>query len=265
MSMSDDNIHLLPLDDCTDSDNSSNESEDNNSIEVVSNIDEVENQIVDMTKYLAFSCDEELEINNNNTHSTTLDHTWLKYNFDVSDDDPLEYHPSNVFVTSSPSHLPLVTINTIGLDNNKMRKISKHKHRQWSVSEKLDALVTLKSNGSKHRTAVQDDCTTAQLRKWLKCEDELTDILKNKKGEGKVSSKEKSQYAQGVTVFFTPKRVINGSIMDHYVQIDDSLASRCSMPGYVFDPTSVDSLSLMNGDYDKADRIDIIAQEVSEQ
>ncbi len=37
------------------------------------------------------------------------------------------------------------------------------------------------------------------------------------KGKGRVSSSEKSQYAQGVTVLFTPKDVINGPLMNQYV------------------------------------------------
>jgi hypothetical protein len=39
------------------------------------------------------------------------------------------------------------------------------------------------------------------------------------KGKGQVSSKEKDQYASGVNVFFTPKDVINGLMMDRYVQL----------------------------------------------
>ena len=39
------------------------------------------------------------------------------------------------------------------------------------------------------------------------------------KGKGKISSNEKSQYAQGVTVFFSPKAVINGPMMNQYVQL----------------------------------------------
>lgn len=38
------------------------------------------------------------------------------------------------------------------------------------------------------------------------------------KGKGHVSSVEKSQYAQGVTVLFTPKGVINGILMNQYVK-----------------------------------------------
>ena len=43
MSSNNDNIHLLPLDNYNDSENSSSESDDNDSVEVVSNIEEEEN------------------------------------------------------------------------------------------------------------------------------------------------------------------------------------------------------------------------------
>jgi len=39
------------------------------------------------------------------------------------------------------------------------------------------------------------------------------------KGKGRISSIEKSQYAQGVAVFFTPKGVINGQLMNEYVKL----------------------------------------------
>ena len=39
------------------------------------------------------------------------------------------------------------------------------------------------------------------------------------KGKGQVSPKEKLQYAKGVSVFFTPKAVINKPTMDLYAQL----------------------------------------------
>ncbi len=50
-----------------------------------------------------------------------------------------------------------------------------------------------------------------------------------------------------------------------YIWTDDSPISLRSMPGYTFDPTSVDCLSLMDDDYDNEDRIDIVAEEASDQ
>jgi hypothetical protein len=74
MSMEDDEIHLLPLDGYNDFENSSNESEDNDSIEVVSNVDEEENNIVDMTKSLVFSSGDELQDNDGgDDHCSSFD------------------------------------------------------------------------------------------------------------------------------------------------------------------------------------------------
>ena len=39
------------------------------------------------------------------------------------------------------------------------------------------------------------------------------------KGKGQVSPQEKTQYAKGVTVFFTPKAVINKPTMDRYIHL----------------------------------------------
>lgn len=232
MSTSDDKIHLLPLDGCYDYENSSNESDD--SIEVVSNVDEEENHIIDMTKYLTFSdssADEtetngddnhclplhvindnrsllgdtnnhcspfdvvvnrrpSLAVNSNNccspedidNHCCTLDDACFKSNSDASDDEPSEYHPLNASATSSSSDPPLMTVDTIPSSSSRIEQTRKRKRRQWSLSEKLSAIATLKLNGSKHRTAFEHGCTTAQLRKWLKNEVEIIDISKEKKG-----------------------------------------------------------------------------------
>ncbi|CAF4358908.1 unnamed protein product, partial [Rotaria sordida] len=73
MSMNDGEVHLLPLIDNNDFDNSSSESEDDDSIEVVSNVDEEENKIIDITKYLTFSSDDESEIDDNTNDIILLD------------------------------------------------------------------------------------------------------------------------------------------------------------------------------------------------
>ncbi|CAF1213314.1 unnamed protein product [Rotaria sordida] len=199
MSMNDGEVHLLPLIDNNDFDNSSSESEDDDSIEVVSNVDEEENKIIDMTKYLTFSSDDESEIDDNanditlldnhiihcsnindRTRSSAPDGTCLDSGSDVSDDDVNEHHPSNECATNSTSYsLPVVT--DVSGSKNDTKKTSKRKRRQWSIVEKLNAINTFKSNGSKHRTAVEHGCTTAQLRKWLNCENELLNIVKSRK------------------------------------------------------------------------------------
>ncbi|CAM4847308.1 unnamed protein product [Rotaria magnacalcarata] len=199
-SKNDAEVHLLPLIDNNDFDNSSSESKDDNSIEVVSNVDEEENKIIDMTKYLTFSSEDESEIDDNdhdvilldnhvvqycNTNdriqSSAPDGTCLNSCSDVSDDDVNENHLSNKCTTNSTSYsLPVAT--GVNRFNNDTKKTSKRKRRQWSIFEKFYAINAFKSNGSKHRIGVEQCCTIAQLRKWLKCENKLVNIVKSKKG-----------------------------------------------------------------------------------
>ncbi|CAF4845389.1 unnamed protein product, partial [Rotaria sp. Silwood2] len=167
MSMNDAEVHRLSLIDNHDFDNSSSESEDDDSMEVVSNTDEEEKQIIDMTKYLTFSSNDESEIDDNandiilldnhvvqccNTNdriqSSASDGTCLDSGSDVSDDDVNENHLSNECTTNSTSYsLPVAT--DVNGFNNDMKKTSKR--RQWSIFEKLNAINTFKSNGSRKR------------------------------------------------------------------------------------------------------------------
>ncbi|CAF3064327.1 unnamed protein product [Rotaria sp. Silwood2] len=101
MSTNDDNIHLLPLDDYNDFENSSNESEDD-SIEVVSNVDVQENQIIDMTTYfeLNISSDGELEINGDDNYSSVLN---VDNNRSLFDDINNSYSTLDVVVNRCPT------------------------------------------------------------------------------------------------------------------------------------------------------------------
>ena len=78
-------------------------------------------------------------------------------------------------------HILLPVATDVSGSNNDVKNNSKRKRHQWSIVEKLNAISTFKSNGSKHRTAVEHGCTTAHLRQWLKCENELLNIVKSKK------------------------------------------------------------------------------------
>jgi len=89
----------------------------------------------------------------------------------------------NVPAPSSSFRSPSVVPDTGATTNNQIEGTPKRKRRQWSVGEKLDAIARFKSNQSKHRTAVESGCTTAQLRKWLNDEVKLTNIFKEKKGK----------------------------------------------------------------------------------
>ncbi|CAF4541737.1 unnamed protein product [Rotaria sp. Silwood2] len=122
-----------------------------------------------MTKYLTFSSNDESEIYDNandiilldnhvvqccNTNdriqSSASDDTCLDSGSDVSDDDVNENHLSNECTSNSTSYSLLVATDVNGF-NNDTKKTSKRKRRQWSIFEKLNAINTFKSNGSRKR------------------------------------------------------------------------------------------------------------------
>ena len=121
-----------------------------------------------MTKCLTFNSDDESEIDDNANHITLLDNhvircsnvndriqnpapdgTCLDSASDVSDDDVNEHHPPNECATNSTSYLLPVATDVSG-SNNDVKNNSKRKRHQWSIVEKLNAISTFKSNGSKH-------------------------------------------------------------------------------------------------------------------
>ena len=68
---------------------------------------------------------------------------------------------------------------TASTNNNNIQE--KHKRRQWSIKEKLDAVGLYEKNQSKCKTAYAKGCTPAQLRNWIKNKDDLLKMYKNKK------------------------------------------------------------------------------------
>ncbi|CAF1523469.1 unnamed protein product [Adineta ricciae] len=189
MSINDDEVHLFPLDgydafECS--------SDDDDSIEVVSNVDEEENNIIDMIKNMQFDSDDESQNNDNNddidglpndknnciftrdavvnirsSFSCTNDAAFdrgvinngtisLLDNDDLefsSDDEAFEYYPPNVSILSSSSHSSLIATND-SISSGGTAGNSKRKRRQWSIEEKLRAISAFKLNQSKKRRRV---------------------------------------------------------------------------------------------------------------
>lgn len=171
-----DDKHLFSLRGYAGFEDSSDEQENGDTIEVVSELDE-ENDIVDMTKNLVFSSEEELQGNDADDHYSSFgdennrgfaripvdvnlslfDNDCSASVVDASDDDSVEYSPLAVPVPSSSSHSSSITTNgDVPSDGDKVEKSVKRKRRQWSVEEKLDILTVFKLNKNKNRTAVQN-------------------------------------------------------------------------------------------------------------
>lgn len=207
--MNDDDIHLLPIDGYHAFKHSSDESDDDVLIEVVSNIDEQENDIVDMAQCLAFSSDDELQNdhivdhflrspndkNNLKSIRDANDHE-VEHNFvnnscslsgdnmeSSSDEETFEINPANVSLPFSSSQVSS-SKNTLVLSNSvEVKKDLKQKRRRWSIEEKLRIINIFESNKNKLKTATEFGCTTAQLRSWLSINQKLINLSKEKNGK----------------------------------------------------------------------------------
>jgi hypothetical protein len=109
----------------------------NDLIEVVSSVDEEENDIIDMTKNLVFNSDDDLQSNDGDDHHSSFgdknNRGFIRgavNNVSSFDDDSIEHYPLNASIPSS-SHSSLKTTNDIVSGGDKIEKRSKHKHRQW--------------------------------------------------------------------------------------------------------------------------------------
>jgi len=200
--------------------------DDQDSIEVVSNYDEKENDLIDMTKNLVFTSDDDSNIDSDsdfdgkpindhggeddrgaryggegdrgvryggesanirstfniivNHHAAPIDKEIHSSPKDTStrskSDEANASHPSIQSILSKAQH------NNIS-NGHKNVKDLKRKRRCWLVEEKLEILQELKLNQNKRGTASSNDCSPAQLRKWLANENKLVAILKSKNGE----------------------------------------------------------------------------------
>ena len=210
MSTDHNNTYSMSLVDYIDSD------DDQDSIEVVSNYDEEENDLIDMTKDLVFTSDDDSNIESDsdfdgkpiNDHGGEGDRG-VRYggegaNIRSTSNNIVNHHaaPIDKEIHSTPkdtstrskydeanaSHPSIQSISSKTQHNNistchKNLKDLKRKRRCWSVAEKLEVLQQLKSNQNKRGTASSNNCSPAQLRKWLENENKLVAILKSKNGK----------------------------------------------------------------------------------
>lgn len=180
--------------------------DDQDSIEVVSNYDEEENDLIDTTKDLVFTSDDDSNIESDSDvdGKPISDHGGEGANIRSTSNNIVNHHaaPIDKEIHSSPkdtstrskydeanaSHPSIQSISSKTQHNNistchKNLKDLKRKRRCWSVAEKLEVLQQLKSNQNKRGTASSNNCSPAQIRKWLKNENKLLAILKSKNGK----------------------------------------------------------------------------------
>ena len=174
MSIDYNNTYSMPLVDYIDSDN------DQDSIEVVSNYDEKDNDLIETTRNLMFTSDDDSDVDSD------LDFDGKPINTSGGEDANIRstntiidnHHAAPIDKeTHSSSKAQHSNISNV----RKNTKDLKRKRRCWSVEKKLEILQELKSNQNKRGTASSNDCSPAQLRKWLLNENKLVAILKLKK------------------------------------------------------------------------------------
>jgi len=150
------------------SDHSDNSSSDDSDIEITSNVDEAENELIRLSTYLQF--DSENDTDDDETFDWPAPPPPLIHSNSSTSDDEEQNNSLQVILPTSSS------------DNGILKQSIKRKRRQWSVKEKIYAIQLFEKNQSKHKTSNKTGCTRAQLRNWIMNKEELFRIYKHKKG-----------------------------------------------------------------------------------
>lgn len=158
--------HLLSLgsDEDSHSDND-NSSDDDSDVEITSNPDECENELIRLSTYLQL----ESEVDNDDNQTFEWpDPPFFVYPYSSNDDQS----------DDSEQILPPMSNNNVHTDEKSMKR----KRRQWTLKEKMNALVLFEKNDNKRETAMKVGCTTAQLRNWIKNKENLFQMFQQKRG-----------------------------------------------------------------------------------
>jgi len=150
------------------SDHSDNSSSDDSDIEITSNVDEAENELIRLSTYLQFDSE------NDTDDDETFD--W------PAPPPPLIYSNSSASDDEEQNNSHQVVLPTTSTNHDLSKQPIKSKRRQWSIKEKLNAIQLFEKNQSKHKTSRITGCTRAQLRNWLINKEDLFTIYKQKKG-----------------------------------------------------------------------------------
>jgi hypothetical protein len=143
-----------------------------------------------MSAYLRIGSSDESDDDNNDDPfaSTVVIGSTCSRSDSENEDHPIDSFggaSDSVTVSSSLSLPPILAVDDTTVSN--ASGTPKRKRRQWSVVEKLKVLNAYESSNSKHRTAVEQGCTTAQIRQWEKKRGELIVLATIKKGKNSSS------------------------------------------------------------------------------
>ncbi|CAF2057137.1 unnamed protein product, partial [Rotaria magnacalcarata] len=171
------------------------DSDDESCVEVTSDIDENENELVEWTKYLQLNSDSDAD--QPSTPSATL----VGYSSsEASSDNENSLESTDEQATASDKHninFKPISPSTVTKKRKrrqwtieeKLHPISpstvtkKRKRHQWTIEENLPAVACFEKNDNKHKTAQQVGCATKQLRMWIQNKNELLSLSSRKKGK----------------------------------------------------------------------------------
>lgn len=182
----DEHLQLLPglADDGQESDSSA----DSDQLVVVSDTEDGENLLLHLNKYLNIESADDTEGSADEDHAQNIEEKLI----DEEDDGQggVLNNPTASMITSSSAASSLISVaDDMPLPPPSSKATGdpgsdKRKRRQWSVKEKLAALMSLKKNlGNKQLTANQLSCTRYQLSQWVKRKAELEALSKSKNGK----------------------------------------------------------------------------------
>lgn len=173
----DDEEHLAPIrrmknqltDDDSDPDNES-------LVEIVSTIDEEEKELIKWTDYL--------QLNSSDDDDSDEDHVSIPaiglVQYSSSEESSGDESPTDASHLSSPSD-NLTRSHPI-IDHSSTTT-KKRRRRQWTIAEKLHAVVHFEKTNNKRQTAKHVGCAPKQLRMWLANKPKLVELSSRKKGK----------------------------------------------------------------------------------
>ncbi|CAF3269661.1 unnamed protein product [Rotaria socialis] len=151
-------------------------SDNDSSVEVMSIVDENEYELIKWTNYLQLNSDSDDDSDDN--YSSTQPALLVNYSSSESSSDEEELLQSSHQAASSNNNSIVDTTSS-----STSTTINKRKRRQWTVNEKLNAIIYFEKNNNKSKTANDIGCATKQLRMWIKNKDELIKLSSQKKGK----------------------------------------------------------------------------------
>lgn len=167
--------HLIPLRcGCANSTSDESSSDDDSCVEVCSNIDESEMELIEWTNYLQRDSADDCASDHESQSVEPLTLVDYSSSEDSSDNEGNSHYShentSAIFCHKDPTS---TSSSSTGI---------KRKRRQWTTNEKLHAIKCFEKNNNKNQTAKQIGCATKQLRSWIKKKKELLELSSQRKG-----------------------------------------------------------------------------------